>query len=120
MSNHFGLMLSLIFLSLFIVFSGEVLAYQQNSAKVIANSNQIAIYLEQNGLSNYDEFYELEALRYFNGCSVDYKKDTTNHITTYTLVTRKKYTSFSKIYSFMSKDIMCKIIICRKENYGWV
>ena len=58
MSNQVGLILSFIFLSFFLLLSGEVITYQQISVKSMSYLNDIALYIQNYG---YDEV-EIEKL----------------------------------------------------------
>lgn len=119
MSNNFSLMLSLIFLSLFILFSGEVVIYQQTVSKTLAITNDLAIFIEKNGYEE-DVINELDSVNYFTTVNVDAKRSMTSGITTYKLTTTKDYKAMSSIYSFMSQTIVCNITVYRKEYYVWI
>ncbi len=114
MSNQISLMLSFIFLSFFIVLSGEIVAYQQISAKTLAVTNEIAIYIEENGY-DYNEVSNLPCTQYLSSFNVFYTRDLKNGYIIYDITTKKKYTAFSSLYQFMSQDIICKMTVCRKE-----
>ena len=79
MSNQVGLLLSFVFLSFFIIFSGEILAYQQTSAKTLAMTTQIALYVEKYGYSQeeLDDFKYLDYLDEIKG----YKGNTSDKST---------------------------------------
>ena len=47
MSNQIGLILSFFFLTIFILFSSEIIAYQQISAKTLANTNMLVLYIQK-------------------------------------------------------------------------
>lgn len=116
MSNNFSLMLSLIFLSLFILFSGEVAIYQQTVSKTLAMTNDLAVYIEKNGYDE-DVISEFDYINYFTALDVDVKTSISSGITTYKLTTKKDYKAMSSIYSFMSQTIVCNITVYRKEYY---
>ena len=49
MSNQISLMLSSIFLAIFILFSGEIILSQTMNAKAMAETEQVGLYLQKNG-----------------------------------------------------------------------
>ena len=114
MSNNVGLMFSLIFLAFFIVFSGEVLALQKTSAKMISATNNIAVYIQEKG---YDDgsIRELEIYKYLDYFDVEIVDKNTNMIKEYVITSKKQYVAFSTVFSFMTQDIVCKVTVCRKE-----
>ncbi len=114
MSNQISLMLSFIFMCFFIILSGEVVAYQQTSAKALSVTNEIAIHIEENGYS-YSEIAHLPCTKYLTSFQVQYIRDLSNGYIVYDITTTKKYTAFSTLYQFMSQDIICKMTVCRKE-----
>ena len=114
MSNHFGLILSMIFLGFFLVLSGEVLAYQKLSAKAMNITNDIAIYIQENGY-DYSQLQNEENVKFFDKFNVSSVIDEANSLIKYTITTTKKYTAFSELYSFMTQDIVCSLCVYRKE-----
>jgi hypothetical protein len=115
MSNHFGLMLSFIFLSFFIVLSGEILAYQQTTSKTLSLTTQVALHIEKNG---YDEnvVNEFSYISYFDDLTVIKVDDEDlNGYHRYDIIGYKKYNSFSNIYDYFNQDIVCKMSVYRKE-----
>lgn len=114
MSNHFGLMLSFIFLAYFIILSGEVISYQQTSAKAMSITNDVAIYIENYG---YDEakVRSLEGVSYFDKFIVKSDDDTDYGYVKYDITATKRYTAFSNIFNYMNQEIVCNLVVCRKE-----
>lgn len=115
MSNQVGLILSFFFLTIFILFSSEIIAYQQISAKTIANTNMIALYIQKNGLDDENEISKLDYYQYFNNVSLTKNINSANGLTIYNIKTNKSYSSFTNIFSYNSKEIICNMTICRKE-----
>ena len=114
MSNSIGMMFSFIFLALFIIFSGEIIVYQTQSAKALSITSNLAIQIEKYGYSE-TEFYGNLEISYFDEVTVDSKKDDDNNLTTYSIKAIKSYHSFSKFFSFMDQDIQCQIQVSVKE-----
>lgn len=114
MSNHVGLMLSFIFLAYFIILSGEVISYQQTSAKTMAITNNVAIYIENNG---YDEtkIKNLDGVSYFDKFIVKKSQNETYGYVVYDITSTKKYTAFSNVFDYMNQEIVCNLSVCRKE-----
>ncbi|MDY2889564.1 MAG: hypothetical protein SOU19_08415 [Candidatus Caccosoma sp.] len=115
MSNQIGIILSFFFLTIFIMFSSELIAYQQISAKSLANTNMIAIYIQKNGLNEKENITDLDYYNYFN--KVEFNKDINSieGLTIYNIKTSKSYSSFTKLFNYNSKEIICQMTICRKE-----
>ncbi len=116
MSNNFGLMLSMIFLSLFIVLSGEIISYQQTSAIAMSKTSIIASFIERNGY-NEITINNLEVTKYFDRFEMNIDRNVETGIANYCLTTYKQYNAISKVYSFFSGEITCELVICRKEYY---
>lgn len=112
MSNSVGLMLSFIFLALFIVFSGELIAYQTKTAQSLNITNTLAVHIEKYG---YDaqEFNSLNEVDYFD--SVLVFKQNQDDCVVYEIHTMKKYESFSEFFSFMNQSIRCRVYVTLKE-----
>ena len=115
MSNQIGIILSFFFLTIFIMFSSEIIAYQQISAKSLNNTNMIAIYVQKNGLDDDADLKKLDYYKYFN--KVEFNKDinSLDGLTIYNIKTSKSYSSFTKLFDYNSKEIICNMTICRKE-----
>ena len=115
MSNHFGLMLSFIFLSFFIVLSGEILAYQQTTSKTLSLTTQIALHIEKNGYEE-SEINNFEYVSYFDTLTiVEVNEKEIDGYIKYEIIGHKKYNSFSNIYDYFNQDIVCKMSVYRKE-----
>lgn len=113
MSNQVGLILSFIFLSVFILLSGEVIAYQQVSAKSMSYLNEIAIYIQNYG---YDE-KEIESLspyQYFEKVEINIIENK-NYYVTYKLIAYKEYEYATKFLNYGFDDIVCNLNVTRKE-----
>lgn len=113
MSNQIGLMISSIFLAIFIIFSGEIIAYQKINAKAMTATEQIGLYVQKNG------FYrglldDVDKEEFFTDIKISTKRDGTNKIYYYTVTTYKEYNSISNIFSFMDQTIICNITVCKK------
>lgn len=115
MSNQFGLMLTFIFLSIFIVFSGEILSYQNTTAKTINLTNQLAICIQENGY-NQEELEAMGYTDYFDSYNVITRIDINNGFLLYNITTKKTYHQFSNLTIFKQKDIVCKMSVCRKDG----
>ena len=115
MSNQIGLILSFFFLTIFILFSSEIIAYQQISAKTLANTNMLALYIQKNGIENENDIEKLDYYNYFNSVSLTKDIDSATRLTIYNIKTNKSYSSFTKIFNYNSKEIICNMTICRKE-----
>lgn len=104
MSNQFGLMLSLLFLFYAIIFSGELISYQESNAKFLANVNQIAHHLqiygnEENYLEEMKSNYNLKEI----SCS---ENDNCLYLECY-----KEYKSLTSLCSFLDTDFKCTLYI---------
>ena len=113
MSNQIGLMISSIFLAIFIIFSGEIIACQTISAKAMTATEQIGLYVQKNG------FYrglldDVDKEGLFTDIKISTKRDADNKIYYYTITTYKEYSSFSNIFNFMDRTIVCNITVCKK------
>ena len=117
MSNQIGLILSFFFLTIFILFSSEIIAYQQISAKTLTNTNMLALYIQKNGLENESDIEKLDYYNYFNNVSLTKDIDSTNGLTIYNIKTNKSYSSFTKIFNYNSKEIICNMTIWTSRSY---
>ena len=113
MSNQISLMLSSIFLAIFILFSGEIILSQTMNAKAMAQTEQIGLYLQKNG------FYrglldDVNKDNKFLDIEVKTVRDRVNGIYYYTITTYKEYDSLTKMFDFMDKTIVCEIAVCQK------
>lgn len=113
MSNQVGLMLSFIFLAFFIIFSSETIEYQNKTALALAKTNNIAIYIQENGYDETDESLNKQ-LSYFLSYEI-YKEESKNDFVAYHITTKQNYSSFSNIFDYLNKEIVCKLTIYRKE-----
>lgn len=113
MSNQIGLMLSFIFLAFFIIFSSETISYQQTTAKAMAQTNYIAVYIQENGYDE-EDIVLLNQLNNFTDYEITYSTANNNFVA-YHITTKKKYIAFSEIFEYMSTDIVCEMIVYRKE-----
>lgn len=113
MSNQVSMMLSFIFFAFFIVFSSETIAYQTQLAKSMSKTNNIAIYIQENGY-DIDDLHLLNQLEEFNDYEIN-AYITENGFTSYHITTIKNYQAFSSLFDYMTGDITCKLIVYRKE-----
>ena len=113
LSNHVGLMLSFIFLSFFIVFSSEIISYQNKTALALSKTNNIAIYIQENGYDEFDEKLN-EQLTYFISYEITQENKTDGFIT-YHIITKNQYEGFSSLFNYLSKEIVCELTVYRKE-----
>lgn len=114
MSNQVGLMLSFIFLAFFIVFSSEIISYQQFSAICLSKTSNVAIYIQNNGYKEYDQDL-LEQLEYFESYEI-VKENASNGFVAYHLSTTNEYTSFTEMFSYLNQDVICELTVYRKEK----
>ena len=114
MSNQISLMLSFIFLTFFIILSGEVLSYQRTVAKTYAITSELAVYVEKNGYDS-EEISTFSYLHYLKSFTITSKVNYTNDCVEYTIVAIKEYKAFSQLYDYMSQDIVCEMTVYRKE-----
>jgi hypothetical protein len=114
MSNQIGLLLSFVFLSFFIILSGEILAYQQTSAKTFAMTTQIALHVEKHGYSE-EELENLEFLEYLDEINVTSSINELDGYVKYDITVSKQYNAFSSMYDYLNQDIVCKMSVYRKE-----
>ena len=114
MSNQIGLLLSFVFLSFFIILSGEILAYQQTSAKTLAMTTQIALQVEKNGYEE-EKLEEFEYYKFLDEINITSSINDVDGYVKYEIVTSKKYTAFSSLYDYLNQDIVCKMSVYRKE-----
>lgn len=114
MSNQIGLLLSFVFLSFFIILSGELIAYQQTSAKAFSMTTQIAIHVEKHGYSQ-DELDDFIYTNYLDEINITSSIDELDGYVRYDIVTSKKYNAFSTLYDYLNQDIVCKMSVYRKE-----
>ena len=114
MSNQVGLILSFIFLSFFIVFSGEIISYQRFSATCLSKTNHIALYIQKNGY-DIDDNLLIEQLDYFDEYLIS-SEDKENGFIAYHLSTTTEYEAFSSMFEFLSKDVSFQLTIYRKEK----
>lgn len=113
MSNQIGLMLSSLFLVIFLIFSGEIISCQTISAKAMTQTEQIGLYIQKNGYS-LEDINLINKDKYFRKVNVVINRDRVNRMYYYTITTYKDYYSFSNIFSFMDKTIKCKVTVCLK------
>ena len=114
MSNQVGLILSFIFLSFFIIFSGETIAYQTMSAQCLSKTNNIAIYIQKYGYENNDHNLTV-LLEEFDKHEIRYEHNADGFIA-YTIKTYDTYTPFSTIFDYFSFQITSEITVYRKES----
>lgn len=114
MSNQVGLILSFLFLSFFILLSGEIITYQQVSVKAMAYTNDIAIYIQNFGYDQ-EEIEELKAYSYFDSFSITLD-ETNEYFVIYNIETIKEYETSTKILKEGFNEIKCNISVTRKEK----
>lgn len=113
MSNQVGLILSFIFLSFFLLLSGEVITYQQISVKSMSYLNDLALYIQNYG---YDEI-EIEKLAsysYFDKVEINIIENDDYYIT-YRIVGYKEYEYATRFLNYGFDDIVCNLNVTRKE-----
>lgn len=115
MSNQIGLMLSSLFLVIFLIFSGEIISCQTVTAKAMAQTEQFGLYVQRNGY-DLEELVQMNKDKYFKKINVLVSRDRTTNMYYYTISTYKDYHSFSKIFSFMDRTITCKVTVCLKQQ----
>ena len=115
MSNQIGLLLSFVFLSFFIVLSGEILAYQQTSAKTLAITTQLALHVEKNGYQE-EEIQQFEYFNYLDEINITSSIEGLDGYVRYDIQVSKQYTAFSSIYDYLNQDIVCTMTVYRKEQ----
>lgn len=109
MSNQIGLILSFLFLSIFISFTNEIIHYQTFVSTFQLQANQAAYLLQKDGIINETTFkkeYGFKTIHY------DYTKKTNYYL--YTLTITKEYSAISDLYQFLNKDIVNTYQIYRK------
>ena len=103
MSNQVGLILSFIFLSFFIIFSGETIAYQTMSAQCLSKTNNIAIYIQKYGYESNDHNLSM-LLEDFDKYEIS-QNDKSDGFISYTIKTYDTYTPFSELFDYFSCQI---------------
>ena len=110
MSNQVSLIISMIFLAILLMFSGELISYQQIHAAFINDVGQIAHHLQVYG---YDE-------RYVDYVQLDYSMDSfecTYEVQYDTEIMKikatKDYKSMMKMFSFMDSKMTYSATIYR-------
>ena len=113
MSNQVGLILSFIFLSIFILLSGEVITYQQVSVKAMSHLNELAIHIQNYGYDDI-EFIQLSSYEYFDKVEVNVIENE-DYFITYKIIGYKEYEYATKFLNYGFDDIVCNLSVTRKE-----
>jgi len=111
MSNQFGLILSFLFLTIFISFSNEMINYQSFSTIFDAQTTQIFNYVQKNG---YNETIIQEYCIQYQFNNVKHQSSVDNLFEHHTIIFTKNYRSISSFENIFNKTITKKLEIFRK------
>ena len=106
MDNQIGLVISLLFLSVFIMFSYEVISYQKSIAKALIETNDIAIQIQKSGYNDgmfvsHNTFKKVEVEKQEFDTHMQYK-----------ITTIMPYRCEINFFDFSNEDITTNIYVC--------
>lgn len=111
MSNQFGIILSFLFLMIFISFSSEIIHYQEFSTIFDAQTTQIFNYVQKNG---YNENIIQKYCIQYKCSNIEHHLIIENYFEHHTLILTKDYQSISSFENLFNKKITKKLEIFRK------
>ena len=106
MVNHIAAVISLMFLSIYVMFSYELVTYQKNVNEALTQTNNIVLLLQENGYLK----EVVENNQYFKSVELEsFEKDT---YIQYSLTTIKHYRCDISFFKFSNRDIVTTISFC--------
>lgn len=106
MVNHVASIISLMFLSIYIMFSYELVCYQKSTNEALIETNHIVLSLQKNvNINNV-----IEENNYFDKIELNSLKKTS--YVQYSLTTIKHYRCDINFFDFSNKDIITTVNFC--------
>ena len=103
MAKYVSFIVSLLFLSIYIMFSYESVSYQKNISKAMIETNRLAMHIQKNG---YDEMVLNNHPTFSN---IDITLNSINEYDFYCLKTIMTYRCEISFFKFSSKDIITEV-----------